>query len=261
MDKALPILTYHHVNPVPDDMVTVTPEHFERQLAFLSRKGYRTVFADEIGPWMAGNTALEQRTVALTFDDGYRDNLQFAFPLLKKYRMKATIFLVTGWAALPGAGRRKARVLSHQECRNRTDRGKGADVSLNWDEARRLEASGLIRFESHSHRHRKGLFADPHALEEDLRLSQESLERYLGKKSRCLCWPGGRYNDHSLEVARRLGFESCCTTERGVNSRGDDPWRLKRVTVKDAGPGWLAKTLFIFSRPRLGRFYASLKSK
>jgi peptidoglycan/xylan/chitin deacetylase (PgdA/CDA1 family) len=259
--KAVPILTYHHVNPLPGDMVTVTPDYFKAQMAFLSRSGYRSLFIDELLDWMAGKNPLTGKAVVLTFDDGYRDNIRFAYPILKKFGIKATIFLVTGWA---GEGRRdedRDRVYAHRECRELSEAGLADRIALSWPEARRLEEEGLVRIESHTHEHTKNLFADGAALKKSLRFSQEALQTHLGKKSSCLCWPGGRYNAASLEAAREFAFTSCCTTERGLNRPGGDPWRLKRITVKDTGAGWLRKTLFLFSRPGLGNLYVRVKPR
>jgi peptidoglycan/xylan/chitin deacetylase (PgdA/CDA1 family) len=259
--KAVPILAYHHVNPRPGDMVTVTPEHFEAQMAFLSRAGYRSLFIDELLDWMAGRIFLDEKAVVLTFDDGYLDNYRFAYPVLKKFGIRATIFLVTGWAGMERREEDLDRIFSHEECRELSASGRAGPMALNWPEARRLEEEGLVRIESHTHEHTKNLFADVRALKDSLGLSQEALQIHLGKKSTCLCWPGGRYNAGSLEAAREFGFTSCCTTERGLNRPGGDPWRLKRITVKDTEAGWLRKTLFLFRRPRLGSLYVRLKPR
>jgi peptidoglycan/xylan/chitin deacetylase (PgdA/CDA1 family) len=259
MVKAVPILTYHHVNPLPGDMVTVTPEHFETQMAWLSGQRYRSLFIEELLDWMAGKIILDQKAVVLTFDDGYLDNLRFAYPILKKFGLRATIFLVTGWAGVEREEGDFERVYSHRECRELTEAGKAQQLALTWEEARRLEEEGLLRIESHTHQHNKNLFADRGALRESLRLSQEAFQGHLGKKSTCLCWPGGRYNAESLEAAREFGFSACCTTERGLNVPWGDPRRLKRITAKDTGAGWLRKTLFLFSRPWLGSLYVRIK--
>jgi len=261
MFKAVPILAYHHVNPLPGDMVTITPEHFEAQMAFLSRGGYRSLFIEELLDWMAGKIVLDRKAVVLTFDDGYRDNYRFAYPIMKKFGIRATIFLVTGWAGEKRADEGPDRIYSHRECRELSEAGQAGPMALSWPEARRLEEEGLVRIESHTHHHIKNLFADATALRDSLGFSQAAFQKHLAKKSTCLCWPGGRYNDASLALAREFGFTSCCTTERGLNRPGSDPWRLKRITVKDAGANWLRKTLFLFSRPGLGNLYVRLKPR
>jgi peptidoglycan/xylan/chitin deacetylase (PgdA/CDA1 family) len=155
MVEAVPILTYHHVNPRPGDMVTVTPEHFEAQMAFLAGAGYQTLFIGELLDWMAEKTILEQKAVVLTFDDGYQDNVRFAYPILKKYVLRATIFLVTGWSGEVREEEDRERIYSHRECRELSESGKAGRMALTWPEARQLEEEGLVRVESHTHQHQK----------------------------------------------------------------------------------------------------------
>jgi len=102
----VPVFMYHHVSPHKGDMVTVAPDVFEAQMRFLAEAGYKTLRADEIVDYAAtpalhssplGGERMIRGTVAITFDDGYLDNYIYAFPVLKKYNIKATIFLVTDW--------------------------------------------------------------------------------------------------------------------------------------------------------------------
>ncbi|HXW68843.1 MAG TPA: hypothetical protein VEJ88_04480, partial [Dissulfurispiraceae bacterium] len=66
----MPVLMYHHVNPHKGDIVTVTPEVFEGQMRYLSEAGYKALTLDELVSYIAGETVLKQRAVAVTFDDG-----------------------------------------------------------------------------------------------------------------------------------------------------------------------------------------------
>lgn len=260
MAGSIPILTYHHVNALTDDTVTIRADHFEAQMAFLHRSGYQTLFIDELASYLQGTGPAPTRAVALTFDDGYRDNYRIAFPILKKFGLKATIFVVTGWMAENRAAATSAdQPLTHRQCQELADRGRAADMALTWEEARKMEASGFIRIESHTHAHVKNLFRDPETLKSNLTLSQSTFLKQLGRTSSILCWPGGRYSGQSLAIARGAGFSVFCTTRRGINIPGSDPERLKRVTVKDSGPAWLRKTLFIFSNPLLGSLYSRIK--
>lgn len=261
MNKSIPILAYHHVNPLTNDMVTVSVNHFEDQMAFLHRRGFTTLFISEVLECLLGRRVLPSRPVALTFDDGYQDNFQFAFPLLKQYNIKATIFIVTGWMGEQRDPEKDETILSHSQCRELVEQGQGPRIALSWEEARRMEESGLVEIQSHGHSHIKDLYRNIPKLRQDLYLSQESFIRHLDRESRHFCWPGGRYDLPSLKVAGGLGFLSTCTTERGVNIPGSDPMRLKRVTAKDDFSPWLKKTLLIFSSPFLGGLYAKIKPK
>ncbi|MGC1402463.1 MAG: polysaccharide deacetylase family protein [Thermodesulfobacteriota bacterium] len=261
MTKAVPILTYHHINPLEGDMVTVSVNHFEEQMSFLHRKGYHTLFVSELVEWMQGKRTVPKKSVVLSFDDGFWDNYEFAFPILKKYGLKATIFLVTGWIAEerdPGQAR---EVIPHHQGNQLIAQGRGDQIAMTWLEAKEMQESGLIEMESHTHSHNKELYQDRPALKDDLDRSREAIRSHLSKNSTCLCWPGGRYSPESIITAREADFTALCTTERGLNQSGNDLWRLKRITVKDAGFQWLRKTIFIFSHPRLGKMYATIKPK
>jgi peptidoglycan/xylan/chitin deacetylase (PgdA/CDA1 family) len=85
----------HHVNTYPNDFITVTVESFDRQMASI-RKRFRSLFLDEVESQFRTNTPRGRVPVAVTFDDGYADNWFYAFPVLKKYGVKATVFINTG---------------------------------------------------------------------------------------------------------------------------------------------------------------------
>jgi peptidoglycan/xylan/chitin deacetylase (PgdA/CDA1 family) len=261
MSKSLPILAYHHVTPLADDMINVSLTHFEDQMALLSRRGFTALFISEAVDCLRGRKTWPSKPVVLTFDDGYRDNFRFAFPVLKKYGIKATIFTVTGWMSEFRDPPNDEEIFTHRQCRELAEQGQAARIALSWEEVRLMEESGLVEIESHGHSHNKELFLNGPGLRRELYLSQESFIRHLNRQSRHFCWPGGRYNESSLKIAGALGFISTCTTERGINIPGHDPMRLKRVTAKDDQAPWLKKTLFIFSSPFLGGLYAKIKPK
>jgi peptidoglycan/xylan/chitin deacetylase (PgdA/CDA1 family) len=95
--RSVPILTYHSVADPHDHLyahLSLPLEMFERQLRYLRRHRFETVTLRQVFEYLRNGTPLPRRAVALTFDDGYLDNWVYAFPLLKKYGMKATIFVV-----------------------------------------------------------------------------------------------------------------------------------------------------------------------
>jgi peptidoglycan/xylan/chitin deacetylase (PgdA/CDA1 family) len=261
MTKAVPILTYHHVNPLEGDMVTVSVKHFEDQMSFLQRKGFHTLFISELVDWMEGKRTLPKRSVVLTFDDGFWDNFHFAFPILRKYGLKATIFVTTSWLSDENRLHGSQEVVPHHQCNQLIAQGLGNQIAMTWPEVRQLQDSSLVEIESHTHSHNKELYQNVPALKEDLRRSKEAILNHLNKITTCLCWPGGRYSSESILAAQEVGFTALCTTERGLNQPGSDLLRLKRVTVKDDGFQWLRKTMFIFSQPPLGKMYATIKPK
>lgn len=91
------IILYHRVSTVKDDwsLETLSPQSFERQIKYF-RENYEMLSLEELAPYVHERKSLPKKAVVITFDDGYRDNYLYAFPILRKYRAPATIFLATG---------------------------------------------------------------------------------------------------------------------------------------------------------------------
>jgi peptidoglycan/xylan/chitin deacetylase (PgdA/CDA1 family) len=94
--RGLPVLMYHHVHPSRKDALTVTVPQFEEQLQFLASAGYQPITCRDVIEHLQRGAKLPPRPVLLTFDDGYVNNLEYAYPLLARYGFKATIFLAVG---------------------------------------------------------------------------------------------------------------------------------------------------------------------
>jgi peptidoglycan/xylan/chitin deacetylase (PgdA/CDA1 family) len=154
----IPVLNYHSVSDRPGwlqigDRISIPPSLFEAQLAWLQRRGYTTLFVSELHALLAGDVEPEpgRRYVALTFDDGYADNWVAAFPLLKKFGMKATVFASADFV--------------EDEDRMRPVTDEGAEASdwegyLTWSEMRAMRESGLVEIQSHGGAHTR-VFAEP----------------------------------------------------------------------------------------------------
>jgi peptidoglycan/xylan/chitin deacetylase (PgdA/CDA1 family) len=269
---------YHHVNCHPGDLVTLTPEGFENHLRFLTEKGLQTVFLDELLEFLKGEKRFSRPAVALTFDDGHLDNWVYAFPLLKKYGVKATIFVVTSWmtegvprAQWDPAGRGEQdlpRIPNHRESKEMAALGD-YEGGLRWEEARRMEESGLVDIQSHTHLHqdyfpgeKQNLRLDPLKMESlrlDLEQSKALIESRLKKSCRFLSWPWGKYDAQAVALARRMGFEALATTEKGVNFPGSDEWTIKRVVTASGERKWFSQRIKIYSHRRIGQIYSRVR--
>ena len=91
---SVPILMYHHLDPSPANAETVSPETFEAQISALSQAGYTAVGFSELADYVNSGTPLPDKPVVITFDDGYESNLTLAEPILARYGMKATVFVI-----------------------------------------------------------------------------------------------------------------------------------------------------------------------
>jgi peptidoglycan/xylan/chitin deacetylase (PgdA/CDA1 family) len=201
----------------------------------------------------------------ITFDDGWLDNWVFAYPVLKRYGMKAVIFLITARVAPEGKRRRSDEgrteaLPTHRESAALVENGRADEVMLSWDEVAAMKDSGLIEFHSHTHTHQRWdkLLSDRNdrndALRNDLQAAKKLLEE-KGLGGSALCWPQGFYDDDYLQIAGALGYRMFFTTKPGANAAGSDMKEIRRIVIGDIGAFSLAKKLFIYSRPALSRAY------
>ncbi|MBF0556227.1 MAG: polysaccharide deacetylase family protein [Nitrospirae bacterium] len=248
--NAIPVLMYHHVNTA-GSFITVGMRNFERQMAFLKEHGYRTINTADLEDILTGRAAAKN-TVMITFDDGWADNWLYAYPILRKYGLKAVFFAVTSWVHDGGIRHPGTAIPSHKECKAKVAGGLAKEVAMSWDELREMEAGGLIDVQSHTHTHKK---IDEGGVYEDLSQSKGLIEARLGKKCQALCWPWGIYNVNYIDSALRAGFRLLFTTELGTNTYKSDPLKIKRVAIGDIGVMKFRKKLFIHSDDGLSRLY------
>lgn len=266
--KALPILMYHHVSPRPG-LVTISPENFAAQMAWLAGKGYHTASCAELENFLSGQP-LPARSVMLTFDDGYLDNYVHAYPILRQHGLHAVNFAVTDWIGdgpvRPVAGGSAAPpLLSHRECYERIEAGRADEAIMRWSEVERAQAEGVFEFHSHTASHTRWDKVSANAVEKatalrnDLERSRDSLRQHLGGTSTHLCWPQGYFDADYQSVAGELGFTHLYTTRPGTVSPGGEAGMLPRIVVKDKGAAWLASRVRLYSSPTLARWYGRLK--
>ncbi len=249
MSISVPVLLYHHVNPSRE----ITPEGFEKQIEFLSKNGYVSLFLDELVEFFKTGKLENEKSVAITFDDGYLDNWLFAYPVLQKYNFKATIFVVTSKIK---DDREEVQFDAELDLHNE----RSPENFLTWEQMRIMEESGLVSIQSHTHYHykegeswKKGKDI---SLKEELILSKDIIEKKLNKKSLFIAWPWGEYNSKSLKLAEEIGFQGAVTTEVGSNRCGGYAMRIKRFKVYKQDLGWFKKRLLVYSSPFLAGTYS-----
>ena len=204
------VLVYHSVDRVDHSKdpyrLSITPERFEDHLKIISKGG------DDI---------------IITFDDGYGNNFEHAFPLLKKYKCQATIFLITDYI--------DGKLESQKFC------GENLDLRpLTWEEIRLMDCSG-IRFGSHSRTHPALIELSHDAVKEELLNSKKRIELELGHAIDGLAYPFGSRSSFDLnvkEIAKETGYKYAYTNIMGINKGGSqDNYSLKRVRIySEDGP-------------------------
>lgn len=219
MRRPIPILMYHQVTPRPLPAFrkyAVTPGRFSAQMDWLDRAGYSAITVGDMLDDRAGRRPLPPRPVAITFDDGFRDCVDHAVPILEARGFTATFFLVAGLAG------RKSDWLRSE---------RSVELSLmDWPTARGLEASGF-RCGAHGFTHARLTDLPPAACREELRTSRSLLEDELGREVRDMAYPYGKYNETVRALAEETGYRSACSVRIGLSAADDDPLALHRVPV------------------------------
>ena len=229
----VPTLLYHNVVPVPPENDPyrnyISTRLFESQMRWLARRGYRTLSLSDLETVLdeSNNGYGSGRQLVITFDDGYRDNYLYAWPILKRYGFTATIFLVTD--AIGGD--------------NGYDEVYGYDrvPMLSVDEIREMHRGG-IDFGSHTCSHPASLteLSDA-ALKEELEGSRSTIEAVLDRPVRYFAYPHHGVDDRVERAVSRAGYRLACAGGRSEFCRFCLPRlqpRLMRGALAEAQIRW-----------------------
>lgn len=200
----VPVLYYHSVRESADNEVTITPEKLRTQLKYIKDQGYVTLTMSELKNYLLNNSPIPEKSIVITFDDGYMDNYYNAFPILKELNMVATIFCIT--SNLDGS-----YYLSKDAITEMSDYG--------------------IDIQSHTINHHK---LDKLTYDEqfaELKTSKKTLESITGKEVTSIAYPFGNFNDDTIKAVKDAGYTLGFTTKRGLSDRGDDPLKLDRIYI------------------------------
>jgi peptidoglycan/xylan/chitin deacetylase (PgdA/CDA1 family) len=199
------VLNYHKIDHTFISL-SVRPEDFDAQMKYLRDNGYHTITPDELYESLAGKGELPENPVLITFDDGYEDNYTNAYPILKKYGFKATIFVVTGFL------------------------DKHKKGYLSWDEAREMNKNG-INIESHTVNHRSMTDLSDDELRMELVESKKKAEAELGHEVGYIAYPTGTYNLHIAQMVKEAGYKAAFTIKYGNVDKASNIYALERVPI------------------------------
>jgi len=205
------VLMYHSISD-NGGFFCVRTTDFERQMNYLCDNNFNVVSLDEMIKHLDGGI-IPNKTVVLTFDDGFEDNFINAFPILKKYNFPATIFLETG-------------VLG----REKTNKSGIVYKMLKWEQIKEMEKSKMIQFGAHTLSHPKLSQLNLTDMNEEIIRSKEILEDKLGKKCEFFAYPFGNYNEQVVEIIKN-NFKAAFTVENGIVKYEDNLMKLKRNSI------------------------------
>ncbi len=181
----VPILMYHHISNMPtynliDFSLTVTPTMFQQQLEYLKAHNYHSITFNQLFNALYFEAPLPSRPIILTFDDGYADGYQFAYPLLKRYGFSGMFYIITGKVGWQG--------------------------QMSWAQMREMLANGM-QMGSHTVHHvdiGQVLLNSPEQAAQELQVSQIMMQQHLGIPIQQFCYPSGepfRHGSLSLQQA------------------------------------------------------------
>ncbi len=226
--RTLRVLMYHKINDVPANPTTVPVSIFDEQMTLLRELGYTVVDLDAVLAHYLEGKPLPPAAVLITFDDGYRDNLEHAVPILRRHGYPAVLFVPIGYldSALP---------LPHEE--HLAAHGL-VNRTLDWDGLARLEELG-VRVESHGIGHRPLADLEVDEAAREIVLSKLRLEERLGRPVRAFAYVKGseaHYRPVHLSLLRQAGYNVAFTSISGANGPGTDPLQLHRYNVEPYPP-------------------------
>ena len=214
------VLCYHCVKNEANSYLRPTKvEDFDKQMQYLSQS-YSPISLETMAQHLQNGTALPAKAIAVTFDDGYQDNYENAYPILKRYNIPATIFLTTDFI---GTGEIPA-----------WDKGcYAADeaLMLSWQQVREMSDND-ISFGSHTLTH-PFLTKIPRAqVEKELHVSKDIIEQQIGKPVTTFAYPSGDFNSDIKQIVKEAGYSAAVSTIAGYNKVHDDVHAMRRNVIQ-----------------------------
>ncbi len=198
----LPILMYHHVDDKAGSLY-VDPGTFANQMDYLVGRGYTTLSLNEAVADLSSGQ-IPAKSIVLTFDDGYRDFFERAYPILKQRNLKATVFIITQLM-------------------------EGYDY-LTWEQVRELAGSSLITIGDHTLDHRTLSALSGEQIKSEVFDSKGIIEGQIGKPVNVFAYPYGGYNQTAIDYLNQAGFVAAVTTQYG-NQCVKLPLALRRIRI------------------------------
>ncbi len=199
----------------------INVDNFEAQMKYLSQKGYKALTLKDIEGFLNGKK-IDEKSVLITFDGGHISSYTYAYPILKKYRLKGIMFVET------------ASIGGHSSY-------------VNWSQLKEMYDSNIMDVQSLTHDLNKFdggykiLQARPSEIIKDLKISKQLIEALVENKVYALAYPFGIYNDAIITYAREAGFKMAFTIKGDNIKKNSDIMTLKRSNIYN----WMNLSQFI----------------
>lgn len=226
LNNGIPVLNYHQVNLDQHTPLTISPYEFETQLSYLRQEGYHAITPRQLADYVEYGQPLPDKPIVITFDDGYMDNYQEAYPLLEKYGFKATFFVIANFVGT-------------------------SDRYMNWEQLKELNKQGYD-IESHTLTHKRLPFQNDDKAKMELVSSKIIIEKKLDKKVEFLAYPGGEFDQRIEDLSRNAGYRAAFTVNFGRDYKGNDLFQLHRIPIFEASHTFLRFWLRLKLTPVVG---------
>jgi peptidoglycan/xylan/chitin deacetylase (PgdA/CDA1 family) len=227
-----PILMYHSIvgKNKAANLLEVSARSFQRQAWFLKTWRYKVMPLEDLTRLIRDKKSIPFKAVAITFDDGYKDNYVYAFPILKKYKLPATVFIIYDEVGRP-------------------DR-------LSWREIKEMRDSGLITFGSHTLKHVPLVdINSPEELKRQIFESKKALEEKINRPVDIFCYPVGAFTTPIRQLVIDAGYQAAVATRPREGYPKDDVFTLRRLRISSP-----CDSLFVFWFETSG-IYAHFKER
>ncbi|MBT4519720.1 MAG: polysaccharide deacetylase family protein [Halieaceae bacterium] len=216
--RTVPILCYHQFTQdrKSDNQLELTASAFEEQIRYLLANQFRILSFTELETILLRSQPIPSNAVIITIDDGYRSIYDVAWPILKQYQVKATLFVYTDFI--------------------------GASSALTWQQMREMADSGLVDIQSHGKSHaslsrlpQDKTTADYRArVETEISGSNAVFKQRMGSVPVFMSYPYGNTSDIAAALVRDRGYRLAATVTRGDNTTYSDPFLLHRTMIYDS---------------------------
>lgn len=205
-DMNIPILCYHDVTPnnPNNNGLLISPEKFKEQLQYLKDNNYTPITLDELYDYLRNNKEIPEKPVVITFDDGYKGNYEYAYPILKEFKFPATVFVISNYVG-------------------------GSDF-MTTEQIKEMSNNG-IQIESHTSKHDDLSKLNETEQIETLKNAKTSLEKIIEKPVNFVAYPFGRHNPNTRIAAEKSGYKLGFNLNGNFADRKDNNFNMDRIYV------------------------------
>lgn len=210
--QTVPVLSYYRLSKNKPSKIAITQDDFKAQMKYLKENGYHVITLDQLLGFLDYQEQIPEKSVAITFDDGWISVYDIAFPILKKYGFPATIFIYTDFI--------------------------GGGKAISWKQIKELSEAGFdIQCKTKTHRNltvlkTKESFKEYFkSLEMEISYPKKLIKKKLNKECKCLAYPYGITNNLVIAMLKKHGYRAAFTVGNRSNPFFIDKYKISRSAI------------------------------